>query len=119
MSFDILSNSCPFSILSSFLYLKMFTVSPYSDPMMVKLHSGMSRHVEDPEMLWVMGPVLAVVLIIVIVIAILLFKRYYYFTEQYTHSSSTETAFCLSGHIFFFAVRSRLEFTALPPVRYK
>ncbi|XP_052454895.1 receptor-type tyrosine-protein phosphatase F isoform X2 [Carassius gibelio] len=53
----------------------MFTVSPYSDPMMVKLHSGMSPHVEDPEMLWVMGPVLAVVLIIVIVIAILLFKR--------------------------------------------
>ncbi|XP_073726775.1 protein tyrosine phosphatase receptor type Fa isoform X11 [Misgurnus anguillicaudatus] len=52
----------------------MFTVSSYSEPMMVKLHSGMSRHVEDPEMLWVMGPVLAVVLIIIIVIAILLFK---------------------------------------------
>ncbi|XP_068077734.1 protein tyrosine phosphatase receptor type Fa isoform X5 [Danio rerio] len=52
-----------------------FTVSPFSEPMMVKLHSGMSRHVEDPEMLWVMGPVLAVVLIIIIVIAILLFKR--------------------------------------------
>uniref|UniRef100_A0A4W6C3R3 Receptor-type tyrosine-protein phosphatase F n=1 Tax=Lates calcarifer TaxID=8187 RepID=A0A4W6C3R3_LATCA len=29
----------------------------------------------DPEMLWVMGPVLAVILIIIIVIAILLFKR--------------------------------------------
>uniref|UniRef100_A0A673J934 Receptor-type tyrosine-protein phosphatase F n=1 Tax=Sinocyclocheilus rhinocerous TaxID=307959 RepID=A0A673J934_9TELE len=71
----------------------MFTVSPYSDPMMVKLHSGMSRHVEDPEMLWVMGPVLAVVLIIIIVITILLFKRYYYFTEKYNHSSSTEIAF--------------------------
>uniref|UniRef100_A0A8C1MK41 Receptor-type tyrosine-protein phosphatase F n=1 Tax=Cyprinus carpio TaxID=7962 RepID=A0A8C1MK41_CYPCA len=68
----------------------MFTVSPYSDPMMVKLHSGMSPHVEDPEMLWVMGPVLAVVLIIVIVIAILLFKRYYYFTEKYDQSSSTK-----------------------------
>ncbi|XP_057194008.1 protein tyrosine phosphatase receptor type Fa isoform X7 [Triplophysa rosa] len=53
----------------------MFTVSPYSESMMVKLHSGMSRHMEDPEMLWVMGPVLAVVLIIIIVIAILLFKR--------------------------------------------
>ncbi|XP_057194003.1 protein tyrosine phosphatase receptor type Fa isoform X3 [Triplophysa rosa] len=52
----------------------MFTVSPYSESMMVKLHSGMSRHMEDPEMLWVMGPVLAVVLIIIIVIAILLFK---------------------------------------------
>uniref|UniRef100_A0AAQ5Z3F8 Receptor-type tyrosine-protein phosphatase F n=1 Tax=Amphiprion ocellaris TaxID=80972 RepID=A0AAQ5Z3F8_AMPOC len=30
----------------------------------------------DPEMLWVMGPVLAVILIIIIVIAILLFKRW-------------------------------------------
>lgn len=58
------------------MFTQMFTVSPYSEPMMVKLHSGMSRHVEDPEMLWVMGPVLAVVLIIIIVIAILLFKRY-------------------------------------------
>ncbi|KAJ4920814.1 hypothetical protein JOQ06_021451 [Pogonophryne albipinna] len=34
----------------------------------------MSRHAEEPEMLWVMGPVLAVILIILIVIAILLFK---------------------------------------------
>uniref|UniRef100_A0A672MA48 protein-tyrosine-phosphatase n=1 Tax=Sinocyclocheilus grahami TaxID=75366 RepID=A0A672MA48_SINGR len=67
-------NSSLFSMLSFFLYHKMFTVSPYSDPMMVKLHSGMSHHVEDPEMLWVMGPVLAVVLIIIIVITILLFK---------------------------------------------
>ncbi|XP_055779124.1 protein tyrosine phosphatase receptor type Fa isoform X10 [Salvelinus fontinalis] len=54
---------------------KTFAASPYSDPITVKLHSGMARHAEDPEMLWVMGPVLAVVLIIVIVIAILLFKR--------------------------------------------
>ncbi|KAM3875974.1 protein tyrosine phosphatase receptor type Fa [Diretmus argenteus] len=52
-----------------------FVASPYSDPITVKLHSGMTRHSEDPEMLWVMGPVLAVVLIIIIVIAILLFKR--------------------------------------------
>ncbi|XP_030647919.1 protein tyrosine phosphatase receptor type Fa isoform X2 [Chanos chanos] len=52
-----------------------FVASPYSDPMTVKLHSGMSRHPEDPEMLWVMGPVLAVILIIITVIAILLFKR--------------------------------------------
>ncbi|XP_038854700.1 receptor-type tyrosine-protein phosphatase F [Salvelinus namaycush] len=52
-----------------------FAASPYSDPITVKLHSGMARHAEDPEMLWVMGPVLAVVLIIIIVIAILLFKR--------------------------------------------
>uniref|UniRef100_UPI003AAF2786 protein tyrosine phosphatase receptor type Fa isoform X2 n=1 Tax=Centroberyx gerrardi TaxID=166262 RepID=UPI003AAF2786 len=54
---------------------RTFAASPYSEPIMVKLHSGMSRHTEDPEMLWVMGPVLAVVLIIIIVIAILLFKR--------------------------------------------
>ncbi|CAB1332110.1 unnamed protein product, partial [Coregonus sp. 'balchen'] len=53
---------------------KTFAASPYSDPITVKLHSGMSLHAEDPEMLWVMGPVLAVVLIIIIVIAILFFK---------------------------------------------
>ncbi|XP_071342873.1 protein tyrosine phosphatase receptor type Fa isoform X3 [Trachinotus anak] len=52
-----------------------FSASPFSEPIVVKLHSGMSRHTEDPEMLWVMGPVLAVILIIIIVIAILLFKR--------------------------------------------
>ncbi|XP_037325979.2 protein tyrosine phosphatase receptor type Fa isoform X7 [Pungitius pungitius] len=51
-----------------------FAASPFSDPIMVKLHSGMTRQTEDPEMLWVMGPVLAVILIIIIVIAILLFK---------------------------------------------
>ncbi|KAM7410688.1 hypothetical protein PAMA_001904 [Pampus argenteus] len=54
---------------------RTFAASPFSEPITVKLHSGMSRHTEDPEMLWVMGPVLAVVLIIIIVIAILLFKR--------------------------------------------
>ncbi|KAG5276329.1 hypothetical protein AALO_G00130670 [Alosa alosa] len=52
-----------------------FAASPFSEPMAVKLPNGMSRTSEDPEMLWVMGPVLAVVLIIIIVIAILLFKR--------------------------------------------
>ncbi|XP_060723840.1 protein tyrosine phosphatase receptor type Fa isoform X7 [Tachysurus vachellii] len=52
---------------------KTFATSPFSDPIMVQVQ--MSRHAEDPEMLWVMGPVLAVVLIIIIVIAILLFKR--------------------------------------------
>ncbi|XP_034003073.1 protein tyrosine phosphatase receptor type Fa isoform X4 [Trematomus bernacchii] len=54
---------------------RTFAASPFSEPFMVKLHSGMSRHAEEPEMLWVMGPVLAVILIIIIVIAILLFKR--------------------------------------------
>ncbi|XP_034093303.1 protein tyrosine phosphatase receptor type Fa isoform X5 [Gymnodraco acuticeps] len=54
---------------------RTFAASPFSEPFVVKLHSGMSRHAEEPEMLWVMGPVLAVILIILIVIAILLFKR--------------------------------------------
>ncbi|XP_042273047.1 protein tyrosine phosphatase receptor type Fa isoform X11 [Thunnus maccoyii] len=53
---------------------RTFAASPFSESIMVKLHSGMARHTEDPEMLWVMGPVLAVILIIIIVIAILLFK---------------------------------------------
>ncbi|KAM3619127.1 uncharacterized protein V6R79_003378 [Siganus canaliculatus] len=54
---------------------RTFTASPFSDPIVVKLHSGMFLQTEEPEMLWVMGPVLAVILIIVIVITILLFKR--------------------------------------------
>uniref|UniRef100_A0A6Q2XVC8 Receptor-type tyrosine-protein phosphatase F n=1 Tax=Esox lucius TaxID=8010 RepID=A0A6Q2XVC8_ESOLU len=47
--------------------------SPYSDP--IQVSPNVAKSVEQPEMLWVMGPVLAVVLIIIIVIAILLFKR--------------------------------------------
>ncbi|XP_039666949.1 protein tyrosine phosphatase receptor type Fa isoform X18 [Perca fluviatilis] len=54
---------------------RTFAASPFSEPIMVKLHSGVARQTEDSEMLWVMGPVLAVILIIIIVIAILLFKR--------------------------------------------
>ncbi|XP_077389513.1 protein tyrosine phosphatase receptor type Fa isoform X4 [Festucalex cinctus] len=53
---------------------RTLAASPFSDAIAVKLHSGMARHSEDPEMLWVMGPVLAVILIVIIVIAILLFK---------------------------------------------
>ncbi|XP_041647503.1 receptor-type tyrosine-protein phosphatase S-like isoform X4 [Cheilinus undulatus] len=52
----------------------MFVASPFSEPITIKLHSGVNQQMEDPEMLWVMGPVLAVILIIIIVIAILLFK---------------------------------------------
>ncbi|XP_057697022.1 protein tyrosine phosphatase receptor type Fa isoform X3 [Corythoichthys intestinalis] len=48
--------------------------SPFSEAVLVKVHGGVARHSEEPEMLWVMGPVLAVVLIVIIVIAILLFK---------------------------------------------
>uniref|UniRef100_A0A672JLR1 Receptor-type tyrosine-protein phosphatase F n=1 Tax=Salarias fasciatus TaxID=181472 RepID=A0A672JLR1_SALFA len=48
--------------------------SPYSDP--IQVTASLSQGMEQPEMLWVMGPVLAVVLIIIIVIAILLFKNH-------------------------------------------
>ncbi|XP_064194136.1 receptor-type tyrosine-protein phosphatase F isoform X8 [Anguilla rostrata] len=54
---------------------KTFAASPYSDPIMVEVSSSTATSIEEPEMLWVMGPVLAVILIIIIVIAILLFKR--------------------------------------------
>ncbi|CAM4594355.1 unnamed protein product [Leuciscus chuanchicus] len=54
---------------------RTFSASPYSDLIMVTDENHMQRSMEPPEMLWVMGPVLAVVLIIIIVIAILLFKR--------------------------------------------
>ncbi|XP_051554731.1 receptor-type tyrosine-protein phosphatase F-like isoform X8 [Myxocyprinus asiaticus] len=55
---------------------RIFSASPYSDPITVAMDNGsVLRSVDQPEMLWVMGPVLAVVLIVIIVIAILLFKR--------------------------------------------
>ncbi|XP_051983973.1 receptor-type tyrosine-protein phosphatase F-like isoform X4 [Xyrauchen texanus] len=55
---------------------RIFSASPYSDPITVARYNGsVLPSVEQPEMLWVMGPVLAVVLIVIIVIAILLFKR--------------------------------------------
>ncbi|KAJ8357495.1 hypothetical protein SKAU_G00202890 [Synaphobranchus kaupii] len=54
---------------------KTFAASPYSDPIKVEILDNVSKPIDDPEMLWVMGPVLAVILIIIIVIAILLFKR--------------------------------------------
>uniref|UniRef100_A0A8C1AM41 Receptor-type tyrosine-protein phosphatase F n=1 Tax=Cyprinus carpio carpio TaxID=630221 RepID=A0A8C1AM41_CYPCA len=53
---------------------RTFSASPYSDPIVVQDKHIMQPSVEQPEMLWVMGPVLAVVLIVIIVIAILLFK---------------------------------------------
>ncbi|KAM4739996.1 protein tyrosine phosphatase receptor type Fa, partial [Anableps anableps] len=56
-------------------YESMFAASPFSDIFVVNL-SGVTRQPqEDPEMLWVVGPVLAVIVIIITVIAILLFKR--------------------------------------------
>ncbi|XP_031720938.1 receptor-type tyrosine-protein phosphatase F isoform X16 [Anarrhichthys ocellatus] len=50
-----------------------FSASPYSDP--IQVTTTLPQGMEQPEMLWVMGPVLAVVIIIIIVIAILLFKN--------------------------------------------
>ncbi|XP_034065219.1 receptor-type tyrosine-protein phosphatase F isoform X7 [Gymnodraco acuticeps] len=50
-----------------------FSASPYSD--LIQASPSITQDMEQPEMLWVMGPVLAVVLIILIVIAILLFKN--------------------------------------------
>ncbi|XP_029473569.1 receptor-type tyrosine-protein phosphatase F isoform X2 [Rhinatrema bivittatum] len=53
---------------------KKYAASPYSDEIVVEVSSA-AKQQDEPEMLWVMGPVLAVILIIIIVIAILLFKR--------------------------------------------
>ncbi|XP_014193670.1 receptor-type tyrosine-protein phosphatase F isoform X5 [Haplochromis burtoni] len=50
-----------------------YSASPYSDP--IEVTSSMAQGMEQSEMLWVMGPVLAVLLIISIVIAILIFKN--------------------------------------------
>ncbi|XP_077379782.1 receptor-type tyrosine-protein phosphatase F isoform X10 [Festucalex cinctus] len=51
-----------------------FSASPYSDLIQVTTQS-LAQGAEQTEMLWVMGPVFAVVLIISVVIAILLFKK--------------------------------------------
>ncbi|XP_019712310.1 receptor-type tyrosine-protein phosphatase F-like [Hippocampus comes] len=51
-----------------------FSASPYSDLIQVTSQS-LARGAEQTEMLWVMGPVFAVVLIISVVIAILLYKK--------------------------------------------
>ncbi|XP_061549975.1 receptor-type tyrosine-protein phosphatase F-like isoform X9 [Phycodurus eques] len=51
-----------------------FSASPYSDLIQV-ITQTLVQGAEQTEMLWVMGPVFAVVLIISVVIAILLFKK--------------------------------------------
>lgn len=58
-------------VLFSYLLQMTFSASPYSDPIQI----SQSMQQEQPEMLWVMGPVLAVILIIIFVIAILFFKK--------------------------------------------
>lgn len=52
---------------------KRYACSPYSDEIVVQVTPVQQQ--EEPELLWVTGPVLAVILIVLIVIAILLFKR--------------------------------------------
>ncbi|XP_053431884.1 receptor-type tyrosine-protein phosphatase F isoform X16 [Nycticebus coucang] len=61
---------------------KRYASSPYSDEIVVQVIPAQQQ--EEPEMLWVTGPVLAVILIILIVIAILLVKR------KRTHSPSSK-----------------------------
>uniref|UniRef100_A0A8C6PJ56 Receptor-type tyrosine-protein phosphatase F n=1 Tax=Nothobranchius furzeri TaxID=105023 RepID=A0A8C6PJ56_NOTFU len=43
----------------------VFSASPFSESFMLKFSGVTSRAQEDPEMLWVMGPVLAVIIIII------------------------------------------------------
>ncbi|XP_070324402.1 receptor-type tyrosine-protein phosphatase F isoform X9 [Odocoileus virginianus] len=52
---------------------KRYACSPYSDEIVIQVTPAQQQ--EEPELLWVTGPVLAVILIVLIVIAILLFKR--------------------------------------------
>uniref|UniRef100_A0A8C5NFU1 Receptor-type tyrosine-protein phosphatase F n=1 Tax=Gouania willdenowi TaxID=441366 RepID=A0A8C5NFU1_GOUWI len=52
-----------------------FAASPFSEPFMVQHSEVIPEPQEEAEMLWVMGPVLAVILIIATVIGILFFKR--------------------------------------------
>ncbi|XP_028832631.1 receptor-type tyrosine-protein phosphatase F-like isoform X4 [Denticeps clupeoides] len=56
---------------------RTFSTSFYSEPLQSRSTETFKKSIssEQPEMLWVLGPVLAVILIIGIVITILLFKR--------------------------------------------
>ncbi|XP_033623486.1 receptor-type tyrosine-protein phosphatase F isoform X15 [Fukomys damarensis] len=65
---------------------KRYATSPYSDEIVVQVTPAQQQ--EEPEMLWVTGPVLAVILIILIVIAILLFKSKQ--ERKRTHSPSSK-----------------------------
>ncbi|XP_019499291.1 PREDICTED: receptor-type tyrosine-protein phosphatase F isoform X12 [Hipposideros armiger] len=65
---------------------KRYASSPYSDEIVVQVAPAQQQ--EEPEMLWVTGPVLAVILIILIVIAILLFKSKQ--ERKRTHSPSSK-----------------------------
>ncbi|XP_078733036.1 receptor-type tyrosine-protein phosphatase delta isoform X20 [Lampetra fluviatilis] len=54
---------------------RMFVASPYSDPVVSPDPEPLPITEEEEGLLWVVGPVLAVVFIICVVIAILLYKR--------------------------------------------
>lgn len=54
----------------------MYATSPYSDPVVSMDLDPQPITDEEEGLIWVVGPVLAVVFIICIVIAILLYKRY-------------------------------------------
>lgn len=56
----------------------MYATSPYSDPVVSMDLDPQPITDEEEGLIWVVGPVLAVVFIICIVIAILLYKRYVY-----------------------------------------
>lgn len=53
----------------------MYATSPYSDPVVSAGLNPQPIMDEEEGLIWVVGPVLAVVFIICIVIAILLYKR--------------------------------------------
>ena len=61
---------------SNHIFLQtMFATSPYSDPV-TSLDADPKPMVDEEEgLLWVVGPVLAVIFIVCIVIAILLYKK--------------------------------------------
>lgn len=81
------------------LQQRTFAASPFSDPFTVKISGVIRQPQEDPEMLWVMGPVLAVILIIIIVIAILLFKRWVWQLQQQTLRGHTLVIFGVTPKI--------------------
>ncbi|XP_016521996.1 receptor-type tyrosine-protein phosphatase F-like isoform X3 [Poecilia formosa] len=63
---------------------RTFVASPFSDTFVVNVSEVTRQAQEDPEMLWVVGPVLAVIIIIITVISILLFKS----KQERKHASS-------------------------------
>lgn len=70
----LLLNGCK-SQPHSVILQTMYATSPYSDPV-VSADSDPQPIIDEEEgLIWVVGPVLAVVFIICIVIAILLYKR--------------------------------------------